>query len=372
MLLFDSTIDMSVGGSLASLFSMPPFAADRSWRQRYLRAIVAALSQHHYDNCAAFRNILDGLGLDPETAEEVEDQLYLPVGLFKRMILRSVAASEVRHTLTSSGTGRSGRSEIFVDRETSLLQMRALSRILTSVIGDKRMPLLIVDAPTGAADPTGYAARSVAIQGFSLFASGRPAFALTADMKSDMDGISEFLGRTGGKPFLIFGFTHVIWQHFLEELARIGARLDLSNGIMIHGGGWKRLAEKNVNDRRLKAVAKQCVNLSKIHNYYGMVEQPGSIYLQCENGFFHCSNFSEIIIRRADLSIAQYGEPGILQTISVLPKSYPGHNLLTEDLGVLRGEDDCPCGRKGKYFEVLGRLPGSEPKGCGDVPSNVD
>jgi len=40
---------------------------------------------------------------------------------------------------------------------------------------------------------------------------------------------------------------------------------------------------------------------------------------------------------------------------------------LTEDLGRLLGEDDCPCGRKGRYFEVLGRLPKTEARGCSDA-----
>ena len=50
-----------------------------------------------------------------------------------------------------------------------------------------------------------------------------------------------------------------------------------------------------------------------------------------------------------------------------LPRSYPGHSLLTEDLGVLLGEDDCPCGRKGKYFKVTGRVPRAEVRGCSDT-----
>jgi Acyl-protein synthetase, LuxE len=358
-------------GAQAALFAIPCFGADNSWRQKHLRTIIAALCEHHYENCAPYRNILNALGVDPQTQLDLADQPYLPIGLFKRLALRSVAASEVLHTLTSSGTSRSARSHIFVDRETSILQMRALWQILTSVIGAKRLPLLIVDAPRGGTDPTGYAARSVAIQGFSLFASGQPLFALTEDMTPALENISEFLRKADGKRFLIFGFSYVIWKHFLEQLADLGKTLDLSNGILIHGGGWKRLADRNVDDEVFKSTASQRVNLRNIYNYYGMVEQPGSIYLQCDRGFFHCSNFSEIIIRRANLSIAPHGEPGIIQTISALPKSYPGHNLLTEDLGVLRGEDDCACGRSGKYFEVLGRLPAAEPKGCGDVPSNA-
>jgi hypothetical protein len=51
----------------------------------------------------------------------------------------------------------------------------------------------------------------------------------------------------------------------------------------------------------------------------------------------------------------------------MLPESYPGHSLLTEDEGVILGEDDCPCGRKGKYFKVMGRLKNAEIRGCGDT-----
>ena len=41
--------------------------------------------------------------------------------------------------------------------------------------------------------------------------------------------------------------------------------------------------------------------------------------------------------------------------------------LLTEDEGRILGEDDCPCGRKGKYFEILGRVKRAEVRGCSDT-----
>jgi hypothetical protein len=78
--------------------------------------------------------------------------------------------------------------------------------------------------------------------------------------------------------------------------------------------------------------------------------------------------FSDIITRRAgDFSVCDYGEPGIIQVLSMIPHSYPGHSLLTEDEGVVLGEDDCPCGRKGKYFKVIGRLKNAEIRGCSDT-----
>lgn len=69
----------------------------------------------------------------------------------------------------------------------------------------------------------------------------------------------------------------------------------------------------------------------------------------------------------ADFSVCGFGEAGIVQVVSMLPESYPGHSLLTEDEGVILGEDDCPCGRRGKYFKILGRLPQAEIRGCSDT-----
>ena len=99
-----------------------------------------------------------------------------------------------------------------------------------------------------------------------------------------------------------------------------------------------------------------------------MAEQTGTIYLACEHGHMHTSSYSDILIRRAkDFSLCDIGEKGMIQLISLLPQSYPGHNILTEDEGMILGEDDCPCGRKGKYFKILGRIQKAEVRGCSDT-----
>ena len=88
------------------------------------------------------------------------------------------------------------------------------------------------------------------------------------------------------------------------------------------------------------------MGIKNIHNYYGMIEQTGSIFLECEEGFFHPSIFSEVIIRNKNLDSCEVGEQGIIQVLSLLPISYPGHNLLTEDIGTIHGLDGCTCVRK--------------------------
>ena len=90
--------------------------------------------------------------------------------------------------------------------------------------------------------------------------------------------------------------------------------------------------------------------------------------MECERGHLHASIFSAVITRRAiNFKPCEIGETGIIQVVSMLPESYPGHSLLTEDEGVILGEDDCPCGRKGKYFKVAGRLKNAEIRGCSDT-----
>ena len=103
-------------------------------------------------------------------------------------------------------------------------------------------------------------------------------------------------------------------------------------------------------------------------DHYGMAEQTGCVYAECEHGHLHASVYSDIIVRSyRDFSPCGYGEPGFIQVLSSLPHSYPGHSILTEDEGIILGEDNCPCGRKGKYIKVLGRMKNAEIRGCSDT-----
>ena len=215
-----------------------------------------------------------------------------------------------------------------------------------------------------------FSARGAGILGFSIFGA-KKIYALDDDMKLDVDALSEFLKRYKGKNILLFGFTFMIWQHFYKELLRLreeGITFDLSDGILIHGGGWKKLASEAVSEEEFHKRLKDACGLEHIHDYYGMVEQTGCIYMECECGHLHASNFSDVIIRRPhDFSEADIGEIGIIQVVSTIPESYPGHSLLTEDEGMIEGIDDCPCGRKGKYFKINGRLKNAEIRGCSDT-----
>ena len=73
----------------------------------------------------------------------------------------------------------------------------------------------------------------------------------------------------------------------------------------------------------LKAFEK--LKIKNIINYYGLVEQTGSIFIECKNGSFISSIFSEVLIRDKNFNIQKPGDRGLVQLFSILPTSYPGH-----------------------------------------------
>jgi hypothetical protein len=301
------------------------------------------------------------------TACSIEELPYLPVQLFKLMDLMSVAQGDVVKVLTSSGTTGQQVSKIYLDKETSGSQTRALVEVMKPILGSQRLPMIILDTKSVLKDRRSFSARGAGILGFANF--GRQHFyALNDDMTVDWDGLSAYLAKHRGTKLLLFGFTFMIWKYVYQEAKATGRSIDFGDSVLIHGGGWKKLQDEAVDAAIFTSELRRVLGIGDVHNYYGMVEQVGSIFVECTHGRLHTPNYADLIIRDPlTLEPLPNGEQGLIQVLSLLPRSYPGHSLLTEDLGTIHGEDDCPCGWKGKYFSVAGRIPKAELRGCSDT-----
>ena len=105
---------------------------------------------------------------------------------------------------------------------------------------------------------------------------------------------------------------------------------------------------------------------SRVVDYYGLVEQVGVIYPLCEAGYRHVPAWADVVVRDTATLRPLTGEPGQLQLMNVLAWGAPYHSVLTEDVGrIVPGA--CPCERQGPRFELLGRLPKAELRGCANV-----
>ncbi len=352
---------------MVRLWENPPFSMNKEEKSRYYEEQLKELTVWHNENCEYYHRLLGNFQFQPDGQHKVEEYPYLPVRLFKDYELRSVPKEEVIKTMTSSGTTGQQVSRIFLDRETSGNQSKALVKITSEFLGKKRLPMLILDSKSVVKDRRLFSARGAGILGFSMLGC-HATYALDENMELDFEVVEQFLEKYKDGDIFLFGFTYMIWEHLYKKLLQIGKTLDLSNGILLHGGGFKKLAAEAVDNETYKKELERVCGIKRVYNYYGMVEQTGSIFMECECGHLHASNFSDILIRNPkDFSLCGVGEKGLVQLVSVLPHSYPGHSILTEDVGELTGEDNCPCGRFGKTFQIHGRIKKAEVRGCSDT-----
>ncbi len=347
------------------LLQLPQYTLRSAEKERVMLTELNELDHHHRRHSREYGRLVSILYPGFDEARLLTELPYLPVGLFKSHKLSSIPREQIFKTMTSSGTTGQQVSQIFLDIETARRQSGALSRIMTHILGPDRLPTVLVESGSLIRDRTRFSARAAGVLGMMTF--GRNHFwALNDKMELDEDGLRSFLEKFGSRPFLIFGFTFMVWAYFFRRIADRG--IDLSQGILVHSGGWKRMQELAVSNAEFKRAFREETRLSRIYNFYGLVEQVGSVFLEGEDGFLYTPNFAEVIIRDPkSWQEVPVGTPGVIQVLSVLPQSYPGHSLLTEDLGVVHGIDGSSCGRKGKYFSVLGRIPRAELRGCSDV-----
>lgn len=334
-------------------------------RRKLVTKRLVELTYLHKNSCEEYARMIKAFRADFDSVQNIP---FIPSRLFKMMDLISVPQEQIMKRLTSSGTGSTGLTRIHLDAVNAREQSKALTKIVSGVLGSPdRRPMLVIDSPLAVGKTKGFNARAAGIRGFSLF--GRPVmFGLKDDMTINDDVLRDFMGLSAKQPCIVFGFTSIMWMHFLAGLLDSNYQFpDTSRTHIIHGGGWKKMADSAVDPKTFaQSISSVFGRGSLVHEYYGMVEQTGSVFFACAEGNFHSNVFNEVVVRSPlDLSVCKHEEIGLLQVFSVLPTSYPGHSILTEDLGF--SLKSCACGEIGSVFRVIGRAPNSEIRGCGNT-----
>jgi len=360
---------MTVSSAIDKLLAAAPYSLPQAEKRVILTERTRELTRHHYDQCELYRNLLNRIfgGSKALQFDSLEDAPFLPVSLFKTRELRSVDASAVVKTLTSSGTTGQAVSRIHLDAGTAQLQSRTLVKIMQHFLGVERRPMVFLDHAAAVRDRRSSSARGAGILGMLPFAR-QPFYALREDMSLDVEGLQEYLEKTRGQSPVFFGFTYMVWQYFVETLEKVNLRLFLPDAVLLHSGGWKKLEALKVSQEEFRHRLLAVAGIETVINFYGMVEQVGSVYFENPLHFLQASIYSDIIIRDTNtLEPLPPGRAGLIQVISALPESYPGHSLLTEDIGVVEGCDNSHIGMNGQYFRILGRLAKADLRGCSDT-----
>ena len=325
---------------------------------------INKLNNFHYENSSQFRKIID-LIYPLKKIKILEDIPFIPAKLFKELELKSIPNKKVFKILNSSGTSSGKPSKIYLDKDNARTQTLVLNKIVTKIIGKKRLPMLIIDEKKIIQDPSKFDAKTAAIIGFSMFGSNHQY--LIKDGSIDYENLNIFLDKFAKQKFLIFGFTSLVYEQLINKLDIKKIKSFFENSILIHGGGWKKMEKIKISNEIFKRKLNKSLKINHIINYYGLIEQTGSIFFECNKcGCFTPSEYSEVLIRDKNFKTLPKNKKGFIQLLSILPKSYPGHSILTEDIGQLVNKN-CKFCKITKKFRVYGRAEQSEIRGCSDV-----
>jgi hypothetical protein len=367
---------MEIEQGINSLLTAPLYGLAPEERDCALLALLKKELAYACDRNPRFRNYVEHWPVDFRVAESLADLPYLPVSVFKaNPPLALVDIQEVKRTLTSSATTGQVPSRVVVDAATARRMTKGVINIIRDFIGPARRPYLVIDIPENLMAQAELGARGAAIQGLGSFATEIVCCLRRnqeGDSSLDLERLLNCASKWKQANVLCYGFTYVIWTQLVQPLQSNGITLGIPNVHVLHSGGWKRLEQQAVTrDVFMRGVASVFgCSQDRVIDYYGMVENVGVVYPDCERGSKHVPAFAEVIVR-SPLSLApvKAGKQGLLQVCSVLPTSFPGFLVLTEDMAEIIDYDGCPCGRRGTCFRFAGRVPKAEVRGCGNVES---
>jgi hypothetical protein len=365
---FDDKIDRLLSG--------PPYCRPPDEKQAGLLEILKEELDYACQRHGGYRNYIQHWPLDYRSVDRVSDLPFLPVGNLKvNPPLSLIGSDQIKRMLTSSATTSQLPSRVVLDSLTARRMTKGIVIIVRDFIGSARRPYLVVDTPSFMGQGNALAARVAAIQGLHPFAT-ETTYCLNLNDQGDLtlnqDRLRAFAKDHRDVELLVYGFTIILWNHLVKPLLTKGICLDLPKARVLHSGGWKRLQDQAIEKAMFNDQLARVFECSpdRIIDFYGMVESVGVIFPDCSEGNKHAPVFGDVIVREPlTLAPVAESEHGIVQVCSVLPTSFPGNPLLTEDVAHVIAYDGCSCGRRGISFRFAGRIPKAELRGCGNVRS---
>jgi phenylacetate-coenzyme A ligase PaaK-like adenylate-forming protein len=347
------------------------FAHNQHNRLLFEEAMREAL-QWHLRKCPDFKSFMRESGLSEKVEKVVpEDIPPLLVTIFKEFRLISVPEEQVKIELTSSGTG-GRKSAIVLDNRSYKRIQKIVSNIFDSlglVDHQQKVNYLCFTYDPRKAGSVGTAFSDKMLTGLtgrrSVFYAIRWNEAIgdfDFDLEATVKKLIEFNRRP--EPVRILGFPAYLWQ-VCNRLEEKGLKLQLGkDSYIITGGGWKMHKDQEVTKEIFKERVERVLGMpgQNIRDLFGMVEH-GIPYVDCEHGRLHVPIYARVrVVDPETLQDLGLGKPGLLHLMTPYLSSYPSISLLATDIGIV--EENCPCGRPGHTFRVVGRAGLAKHKGC--------
>jgi hypothetical protein len=286
----------------------------------------------------------------------------VPTGAFKELELRSFPPERSAHVFRTSGTSTSARGALHLDTleiyEASLLPSFARHLLPDLPRGERASILVLAPSPDEAPDSSLSHMFGVLLRELGTPESGW--FLRRGELATDELLAAILLAADQPAPLVLCG-TAFAFVFLLDELARRGLVLALPVGARIlETGGFKgRSRELGQAELYGEIEARLGVPAARIVNQYGMTEL--------------ASQFHDSVLLRPGEPRRKLGPPWtrvlLLDPVSgEPPPAHAAGQIVVFDLantGSVLALQTADLGRRaGDGFQVLGREPGAEARGC--------
>jgi hypothetical protein len=337
--------------------------------------LALELFAFQFERCAPYGRFCARRGCTPATVQHWRDVPPVPTGAFKELTLRSFPAEATVHVFRTSGTSAPRRGELHLDT-LALYEASVVPSFLVHVLPELAAPAfsgqssavpqprlrVLAPAPHDAPDSSLSHMFGVLLQVLGsravIGASGFDVRGGELRFAGMLHALEDAIVQ--GAPVVLCG-TAFAFVHALDELARRGVRLALPAGSrMMETGGFKGRS-RALSRPALYALIEEHLSIppARIVNQYGMTEL--------------ASQFHDSILRFPAAPRRKLGPPWararLVDPLTGGPVS-PGEIgvIVVHDLantGSVCAVETADLGRAvGDGFEVIGRAPGAEARGC--------
>ncbi len=290
---------------------------------------------------------------------------------FKRNEICSIEEKDVSLHLTSSGT-TGQKSQMFFDEWTIGSAQDMVAKIFkhNGWVSDQAVNYMLYTYETEKDSKLGTSYTDHFLASFAPANKVEMALKLGRNNKHrfDIHGVIKAFQDydQDGLPVRIFGFP-AFFHATLEEMKNRGIKLNLDNESLVFlGGGWKGLADKQVDKRETYKLATEVLGIPdhRLRDGFGSVEHCIP-YVECENHEFHLPIWSHIeILDVKTRKPLAYGEKGFLKLMSPYITSVAANAVIMTDKASLHEAHECKCKIKTPFFRLYGRAGVSKSKSC--------
>lgn len=354
--------------NLNRLFSLAPYG-ERS-DKIFIRAVRENFG-YQIKHCAEYGKIAEYFKINACDLRNIRDISKLPVLptlFFKR---HRICSSKGVYTASSFGTSGGNKSEINFDAGSLECGLKMSVKIAArrGLISPVPCHYIIMGYKPRLDNR---AAVTKTAFGATLFT---PAISRNYILKyknggyePDFDGIISLIKRLESSAFPVRFMGFPSYTFFLMKMMdERGIRVKLpKNSKIMFGGGWKQFYAEQADKQTFYSLAKKVLGVddNNIVEFFGAVEHP-ILYCDCPNHHFHVPAYSRVIIRDVDsLKPLSLGKVGLVNLITPMVKATPILSVMTDDLGILHRGEECGCGIKEPFLEIIGRVAPNDIKTC--------